>query len=294
MTDPTPIRTPTLIDWLIAHYPQAKRQTFKQMLVSGRLLINGRRVRSLRAPLAAEDRVEVIARRGARSDAAASPSSSAKLPFAIIYEDADVLLIDKPHGLLTSTTERERRPTAWAAVKAYLAATDPSARPGLIHRLDRDAAGLLIFSKNDAAYRSLKDQFRKHTVNRVYLAHVVGKIHPPAGRIESRLEERADGTVYSTRRRDAGQPAITDYETIATDESGAILRVTLQTGRKHQIRAHLSERNAPVRNDPMYCTAPSQGTLMLVAVELAFDHPRTGERMRFESGLGPPPKAGAC
>ena len=153
---------PTLLDWLIARYPSAKRQTFKQMLAGGRLTINGRRPRSLRASVSESDRI-VVADRSAKRE----PTSIAKLPFEIVYEDRDVLVIDKPPGLLTSTTDRERRPTAWAAVQKYVAATDAAARPGLIHRLDRDASGLLVFSKSDAAYRSLKQQFLHHTVSRI-------------------------------------------------------------------------------------------------------------------------------
>ena len=126
----------TLLDWLIARYPSAKRQTFKHMLSAGRISINGHRPASLRVSVSQADRVTVSDR---EADRVAPPLS--KLPFEMVFEDCDVLVIDKPPGLLTSTNERERRPTAWAAVQHYLAATDPPARPGLIHRLDRDASG---------------------------------------------------------------------------------------------------------------------------------------------------------
>jgi 23S rRNA pseudouridine1911/1915/1917 synthase len=266
----------TLLDWLIEKYPKAKRQTFKDMLASGRLTLNGARPKSLRVSVTQTDRVIVSDR-----VVAPRPARRAKLPFAIIYEDRDVLVIDKPPGLLTSTNERERRPTAWAMVQQHLATTDPAARPGLIHRLDRDASGLLVFSKNDAAYRSLKQQFLHHTVSRIYLAHVYGKLSPPSGRLESRLVERADGDVRSTRKAGVGQVAITDYETISIDDLGSILRVTLQTGRKHQIRTQLAEKGTPIRNDPVYGERECNGRLMLKAVELQFDHPRSGKRMKF-------------
>jgi 23S rRNA pseudouridine1911/1915/1917 synthase len=268
----------TLLDWLIARYPTAKRQTFKEMFSSGRLTINGQRPRSLKATVGEKDRVAV-------SDRAPRPAPVAtrKLPFAIVHEDRDVLVIDKPAGLLTSTNQHERRPTAWAAVQEYLAATDPVARPGLIHRLDRDASGLLVFSKNDAAYRSLKQQFLHHTVTRIYTAHVHGHLSPPAGRLESELVERADGVVRSTRMRGKGQVAVTDYETVSTDERGSVLRLTLQTGRKHQIRTQLAEKGTPIINDVVYGEAKGAGPLMLVAVELEVDHPRTGERVHFSA-----------
>src|SRR4029079_12746335 len=114
-------------------------------------------------------------------------------PLKIVFEDQELLVVDKPAGLLTSTVPRERRPTALAIVRRYLGATSPDARVGLIHRLDKDASGLLVFSKSHLAYESLKGQFFKHTVERVYEAVVHGKPAPPAGRVASRLVERADG-----------------------------------------------------------------------------------------------------
>src|SRR5690349_11936946 len=99
----------------------------------------------------------------------------------IIHEDRDILVVDKPAGLLTSTVPREKRPTLLKMVREYVAQREPRARVGLIHRLDRDASGLLIFSKNHQAYVSLKQQFFKHKVERIYLAVVHGVPTPPAG-----------------------------------------------------------------------------------------------------------------
>jgi len=162
----------------------------------------------------------------------------------------------------------------------------------LIHRLDRDASGLLVFSKNHAAYRSLKQQFFDHTVERVYTAVVHGVPTPRSGRIESRLVERADGTVYSTPRPDAGQRAVTDYETLDHRRGRSVLRVKLHTGRKHQIRVHLSERGVPIVGDPVYLPrdgrkVESAPRLLLAATKLSLTHPRTGKRLTFEV---PPPK----
>ena len=211
-------------------------------------------------------------------------------PLTIIHEDADFLVIDKRAGLLTSTVPREKRPTALALVREHIAMTDPRARVGLIHRLDRDASGLLVFSKNHDAYRSLKEQFFKHTVDRIYLAVVSGKLNPPGGRIESRLVELPDGSVRSSRRPDHGERAISDYKVIRTEARLSLARVTLLTGRKHQIRVHLSERGAPILGDPIYAPkdAPKASRMMLIAAELAFDHPRTGKRMHFKLPMPEP------
>ena len=195
----------------------------------------------------------------------------------IIYEDADVLIVDKPAGLLTSTVPRERRPTLLKLVREYVAQNDRRARVGLIHRLDRDASGLLVFSKNHQAYQSLKGQFFHHRVDRIYLAVIKGKLNPSQGKIESRLVELPDGSVRTSRRPNHGERAITEYKVINTRGEFQLVRVKLLTGRKHQIRAHLKERSAPIVGDRVYGSADSAPRLMLAAVELAFEHPRTGK-----------------
>jgi 23S rRNA pseudouridine1911/1915/1917 synthase len=169
-------------------------------------------------------------------------------------------------------------------VKEYLS-TNADVRVGLIHRLDRDASGLLVFSKNAAAYESLKRQFFQHTVERVYHAVIDGALKPAAGRIESNLVERINGTVFSSTRKSGGEHAITDYKTVRRAGTLSLVRITLQTGRKHQIRVHLSERGRPIINDPLYSDKPRTSRLMLAATELAFDHPDTGKRTRFELPL---------
>lgn len=206
---------------------------------------------------------------------------SISLEKLIVHEDADVLIINKPPGLLTSTVPREWRPTLWAMVREYLARTDRRARPGLIHRLDGHASGLLVFSKNDPAYRSLKRQFKNHSVTRIYSAVVWGLPNPAQGVIRSKLVELPDGRVRTTRRPGAGMIAVTEYQLVASANGQSLLSVKLQTGRKHQIRAHLSERGHPIVNDPLYGEQPVKGRMMLAAVELAFRHPRTNERVTF-------------
>jgi 23S rRNA pseudouridine1911/1915/1917 synthase len=208
------------------------------------------------------------------------------LPFRIVHEDHEILVIDKPHGLLTATVPREKRPTALAAVREHVAGNEPRARVGLIHRLDRDAAGLLVFSKSHDAYVSLKQQFYRHTVERIYLAVVRGKPTPRQGTIDTLLVESNDGSMHRTRDPRKGERAITHYQAIAEERGRSLLRVRLETGKKHQIRAQLAERAVPIINDPMYNTDKPAGPLMLVAVELHLDHPRTKRRMSFR--IDPP------
>ncbi len=221
----------------------------------------------------------------------------------IVYEDRDVLVIDKPPGLITASGPRDKRVTLVQMVEGYLAATAPGARFGLIHRLDKDARGLLVFSKNAPAYHHLKEQFYHHTVERVYTAIVVGRPDTPLPdqtrfTIRSNLVERKDGSVHSVdparTRGDRGQPAVTHVEIIAhapptpsLPRGLSLLRITLETGRKHQIRVHLSERHTPILGDPTYAQPPyDRPPLYLMASRLAFETESAG-RLEFELPLPP-------
>jgi 23S rRNA pseudouridine1911/1915/1917 synthase len=273
-----------LIDYLIRRYPTAKRQTLKRMVEEGRVSVNDAPARKLKQPLAEADRVEVDERPAARGPAV---SSRVGRMLRIVHEDADLLVANKPAGLLTSTVPREPRETLIALVRQHLAATDPQAKAGVIHRLDRDASGLLVFSKHHEAYRELKRQFFEHTVERVYSAITQGVPNPPAGEIQTSLVELPDGSVHSTRQHGKGQHAQTGYEVLRKGNHRALVRVTLFTGRKHQIRVHLSERGTPIVGDKVYGKGKAGEPLLLMAVKLGFLHPRTGKPVTFELPLPP-------
>ena len=269
----------TLLDHLLAEFPQAKKTTLKRMLEEGRVTVNGRVARKLKQTVIDGDRVEVAGRAG--------PARPSIAPLAVILEDADLLVVHKPAGLLTSTVPGEKRATAVEIIRRYFADREPRARMGVIHRLDRDASGLLVFSKNHATFEDLKRQFFEHTVERVYLAVVRGRPPQQKGRIESRLVEWADGSVHSTRAAGKGQKAATEYELIGCADDVSVLRLKLETGRKHQIRAHLSELGHPIVGDTVYGTEDTpRSPLHLAAVKLGIVHPRTGKRLLFEA---PPP-----
>ncbi|HEX4123674.1 MAG TPA: RluA family pseudouridine synthase [Tepidisphaeraceae bacterium] len=273
----------TIMEWLLRRYPTAKRQTLRRMVQAGRVLVNDRPVRRVDQPIGPGD--VVVSRDQPTAPAAATAS---RLPFEIVFEDADLLVVKKPAGMLTSTGPREKRPTLLGHVRDYLKHTDPRAQPGLVHRLDRDASGLLVFSKSDLAYQSLKTQFFHHAVDRHYTAIVHGIPDPPADQIESQLVERTDGTVHSTRQVGRGMRAITDYEVLAREKNRALLRLKLQTGRKHQIRVQLAERGHAIVGDRVYGppTKLAAPRLMLAATHLSFTHPRTGKHLSFDGPAG--------
>ncbi|MBC7782277.1 MAG: RluA family pseudouridine synthase [Burkholderiales bacterium] len=272
-------KTPTLIvpliDALARLRPGSKKTRLRELLSTGRVHVNGAVVKIGRLPIAPDDDVQIIEPAGP-----AGPG----LPMEVVYEDDQLLVVDKPSGLLTSTVPTEKRPTALALVREYMAVKQPRAKVGLIHRLDRDASGLLVFSLTADAYGSLKKQFFDHSAERVYAAIVRGVLEPAVGTIRSRLVEFVDGTVHSTKSNSRGDLAVTHYQTTSVRDGRSLLRIKLETGRKHQIRAHCAERGHPIMGDPLYAGAEAP-RLMLAAIELHLDHPTTGLRQKFKIGL---------
>ncbi len=268
-----------LLDSLVKRYPTAKRQTLKRMVEEGRVRVNGRIAQKLKQELADSDKVQV-------DETARQAEVPAGPELAVVFEDEDILVVNKPPGLLTSTVPREKRETLLAMVRDYIAATSPRSRVGLIHRLDRDASGLLVFSKNTEAYDVLKRQLFERRVDRVYVAIVEGKPQEQQGRMRSSLVELPDGSVRSTKMDGKGQMALTEYLVLQQTPTRAMLRVVLHTGRKHQIRVHLSERGTPIVNDPIYGPDPkTKGRLMLASISLSLTHPRSQKRLTFETPI---------
>jgi 23S rRNA pseudouridine1911/1915/1917 synthase len=302
-----------LLDYLAQKFPNSTRTTLKKMVEARRVTINGRPAYKLKQEVTPADKIEIGDRPRPKATASDSRKPSARGGVAalqILHEDDDVIVLIKPAGLLTSTNERERRPTVAAKLTAYLAETSPQSRIGIVHRLDRDASGLIVFSKNAKAYHYLKHQFYHHTVERLYTAVVEGLPSPKSGKIENLLFELPTGQVVQISDSSKGQISITEYEVIQTLDipkgrrrqppielplhdtqvqpwaHRSLLRVKLETGRKHQIRAHFAARKTPIVGDRLYGPDPEPvSPLLLAATSLAFDHPTTGERMKFKAPL---------
>jgi 23S rRNA pseudouridine1911/1915/1917 synthase len=269
----------TIKAWLQQQFPTAKGVTLKRMVQDGRVLVNGTSARSLKQEIGSTDKPAL---QNATADTEQHPPQDLR----IVYEDGDLLVVSKPAGLLTSTIAEEKRSTLLAMVRSYVAARQPTATVGLIHRLDRSASGLLIFSKNANAYESLKRQFFEHTVQRRYIAVVQGLPRQSKGRLESYLIELPTGEIVCRQKPGKGRLAITDYVVLKTVDTRhgprAMLQVTLQTGRKHQIRTHLKHLGTPIVNDPIYSQVRPTGRMMLTAVLLGITHPRTRQPIKWE------------
>ena len=268
MTEPRP-----LLDALAALYPDSSKTTLRQMLQAGRVRVNGEIEKNARRALEAGDAIDV-----------AQKSVLVTLPpsLAVLHEDEDLIVVLKSHGLLTVATERERETTAQAHLNEYLAQKGEE-RIHVVHRLDRETSGVLVFAKNFSTREALKEQFAVHAVDRVYIAIVEGALEPREGTIRSHLRERRDLRMESVKpSHPDAKAAVTHYRTIQSKGPYSMLEITLETGRKNQIRTHLSEAGHPVVGDRLYGSAVNPiGRLGLHAKLLGFDHPTTGKHLVF-------------
>ena len=265
----------SLLDALAALFPDSSRTTLRKMLQVGRVRVNGEAEVDAKRALAKGDFIDV-----AQKNVATLPPE-----LTLLHEDDDLLVVLKQNGLLTVATEREKETTAQAYLDEYLKAKK-GGRVHVVHRLDRETSGVLVFAKNFKARERLKELFAEHDVERVYVAVIEGMMSPPSGTIRTHLLERPDLRMVSVRPRPEAKLAITHYKTVRTRGQWSMLEVTLETGRKNQIRAHLSEAGHPIVGDNFYgSTVNPLNRLGLHAQLLGFVHPATGEEMRFEAPL---------
>jgi 23S rRNA pseudouridine1911/1915/1917 synthase len=222
------------------------------------------------------------------AEAGAQPAQAPTPEFEVVYEDADLLVVDKPPGLVTHPAPGHRGVTLAEALSGRAAGGPDPARAGIVHRLDRDTSGLLVVAKTEEAYAALSDQLRARGVRREYLALVAGHPEAESGTIDAPIgRDRSRRTVVSTRS-DRPREAVTRFEVIERLPATTLLRVTLDTGRTHQIRAHLAAIGHPVCGDPQYTGRTSGRELglerqFLHAQRLMFRHPRSGEIVVCES-----------
>jgi len=212
------------------------------------------------------------------------------IPLQIIYEDQDLVVIDKPQGMVVHPAAGNWDGTLVNALMFHiqdLSGINGEIRPGIVHRLDKDTSGLLVVAKNDNSHRSLAEQIKNHTVTREYMALVHGHINENQGKVEAPVgrnpRDRKKMAVVS-----GGRAAITWYRVVQRMEGYTLVRCRLETGRTHQIRVHMAFIGHPVVGDPLYGPRKNAWNLdkqVLHAVHLAFEHPTTGQVLEFESPL---------
>jgi 23S rRNA pseudouridine1911/1915/1917 synthase len=208
--------------------------------------------------------------------------SPEEIPVPVIFEDEQVLVVNKPAGIVVHPGAGNPAGTLVNALlrRGIAGGEDPS-RPGVVHRLDRDTSGLMVLAKGEPAYSRLVAQMSERRVGRIYRAVVVGEGLPGTGTVDSPVGRDPENP--TSMAAGIGRPAVTHFEVLRDVVGHAMLKVWLETGRTHQIRVHLSAIGHPVYADPLYGTPVPGRRLWLHAERLSFEHPLTGEELRFES-----------
>lgn len=224
------------------------------------------------------------------------------IPLDVLHEDEDIIIINKPAGLVVHPACGHRQDTLINALMAHHKQLSPGSspyRPGLVHRIDKDTSGLLVLAKNEKAHTSLAKQFLRKTVHRIYHAVVFGTFKESSGRVESYISRSTvDRKKFMSSSEPIGKNAITHYEVLRSSEHFSLLQLKLETGRTHQIRVHMSSLQHPVVGDDTYGGKKRANNLAaqslkkyilemprfaLHAKELGFVHPTRHERIYFDS-----------
>ena len=261
----------TLGDRLHVLYPDASRRSLKAWLTGGRVRVNGVVAR----------RGDVLARPNDRVELGVPPPAPFPSQLRLIHEDDDVLVVDKPAGLLTIATEQQRERTAYRLLRDWMETR--GGRVFVVHRLDQETSGLLVFAKSFTAKRKLQAQFAARAPERVYIARVEGLVPQEEGTLSSRLTQDRSLRVKPVPGGRHGKEAITGYRVLERGRDTTLLELSLVTGRRGQIRAQLAALGHPVVGDRAYGSRRDPlRRLALHATRLTFVHPR-GRRVVFES-----------
>ena len=269
----------TLIDFLMLCFPGKSRTSTKQLLQHGNVKVNGKLCSKATEKLVAGNKVEV----GKYSTGKIQkPQSLPDMP--ILYEDDWLIVVNKPSGLLTMGTEKDKVNTAYRMISDYLKDIRPDYKVFIVHRLDRDTSGILVFARSTKVRDILQKRWHTEHHKREYTALVSGVPQQKNGTVESWLTENANFQVFSNPQHGNGQHAITHWELEEHSKNYSILRVKPETGRRNQIRVHMSDIGHPIVGDRRYGQGDNPiGRLGLHAEMLEFEHPITHKTMHFEA-----------
>ena len=273
-----------LDQFLAKQLPEHSRSRLQQLIRSGFVRLNEQTTRPRQ-----------IVRRGDKINLTEPPVEKIDIrpepiPLEKLFEDDDLIVINKPAGLTVHPGAGQREHTLVNALLSHCAALSGiggKERPGIVHRLDKETSGCLVVAKNDVAHRELSKQFATRRVEKIYLALVAGRLRKTAGVIEEKIGRHP---VHRQRMRVTslrGRTAKTEYRVIRSSDQASLIECRLHSGRTHQIRVHLHHLDHPVLGDKVYAprVAKNFPRQMLHAWKLGFHHPRSGEWKRFEAQL---------
>lgn len=259
-----------LIEFLKKMFSNLSKNSVKSLLHNEKVFVNGNMTTKYNYELNIGDVVEIREKVAKNID--------------IIYEDKDIIVINKPSGLLTVATEKEKNKTAYHLVMEYLKKKNKNNRIFIIHRLDKDTSGIIMFAKNERAKHLYQDNWNDIVKKRCYYAVIDGKMENKEGTIKSYLKENGN-MVYSVKDR-SGKLAITEYKVLKERKNISLLDINLKTGRKNQIRVHMKENKTPILGDLKYGEKSKLiNRLALHAYKLELVNPVTKRLLTFEINM---------
>lgn len=259
-----------LIEFLKKTFSNLSKNNVKSLLHNEKVFVNGNMTTKYNYELNIGDVVEIREKVAKNID--------------IIYEDKDIIVINKPSGLLTVATEKEKNKTAYHLVMEYLKKKNKNNRIFIIHRLDKDTSGIIMFAKNERAKHLYQDNWNDIVKKRCYYAVIDGKMQNKEGTIKSYLKENGN-MVYSVKDR-SGKLAITEYKVLKERKNISLLDINLKTGRKNQIRVHMKENKTPILGDLKYGEKSKLiNRLALHAYKLELINPVTKKLLTFEVNM---------
>ena len=279
-------RSDELLEFLLKKM-NTSRNNVKNLLSHHMVLVNGSPVSQYNLMLAKDDEVKITKKPQlnmprVKNDSKNKKDKPKRFYLDIICEDDDFIAINKPNGLLSVESDKERE-CAFSYVLEYMQENDPKSRPFVLHRIDKETSGVLVFAKNVKIHSMLKLNWNEYIKTREYFAMVEGTLKEKEGRITSYLKENQNNLVYSTQDP-SGALAVTDYKVKKENGQYSLLSVLIYTGRKNQIRVHMHDIGNPIVGDDKYgCTKNPLKRLGLHASRLEFLHPITKELISIKA-----------
>ena len=262
-----------LLEFLYERLDMPKKRV-KQYLVHGAVYVNEERVTQYNYPLVAGQKITIDT----------NSKHLKNFPFSIIFEDDHLLVVNKPSGLLTIATEKERERTLYHIVRDYVLSKNPHGRIFIVHRLDKDTSGIVLFAKDEKTKNQLQENWNEYVSLREYTAIVSGHPKEESGQIVQYLKETKTNLIYVSRHED-GKKAITNYSVLKSNEKYSMLKVTIETGRRNQIRVAFASKKMPIVGDKKYGDKNKVSRMYLHANRLKLYYPIIKKEILFETPI---------
>ena len=267
-----------LMKFLIENLPNKNRNNIKSLLKNKQVLVDGAAISQFNHPLNPGQEVMITESRFSDKDMKG---------IKVVYEDEYLIAVEKASGILSIATDKEREKTAYNIVKNYVKSRNPLEKLFIVHRLDRETSGVMIFAKTEEMQQILQTNWQKMVLERTYVAVVEGKVEKNSDTIVSYLKENSAFVTFSSDKEIEGsKKAVTHYTVLKRSKGFSLVEANIETGRKNQIRVHMQSLGHSVVGDKKYgATTNPLGRLGLHAKSIIFKHPKTGKVLSFQTGI---------